>query len=104
MSIRETCGKQNDKNRICKNAHIQIAEYVHFIYLAQLNAWTSVIFYKKQSKTRWAVSFLRQNCAERTSDYLQPGALPTSARKRKTAARVSADIGHFAELYAQNSS
>ena len=45
MSIRETCGKQNDKNRICKNAHIQIAEYVHFIYLAQLNAWTSVIFY-----------------------------------------------------------
>ena len=48
MSIRETCGKQNDKNRICKNAHIQIAEYVHFIYLAQLNAWTSVIFYKKQ--------------------------------------------------------
>ena len=60
MSIRETCGKQNDKNRICKNAHIQIAEYVHFIYLAQLNAWTRVIFYKKQSKTRWAVSFLRQ--------------------------------------------
>lgn len=50
MSIRETCGKQNDKNRICKNAHIQIAEYVHFIYLAQLNAWTSETFYKKQSK------------------------------------------------------
>lgn len=50
MSIRETCGKQNDKNRICKNAHIQIAEYVHFIYLAQLNAWTSGTFYKKQSK------------------------------------------------------
>ena len=50
MSIRETCGKQNDKNRIYKNAHIQIAEYVHFIYLAQLNAWTSVIFYNKQSK------------------------------------------------------
>lgn len=47
MSIRETCGKQNDKNRICKNAHIQIAEYVHFIYLAQLNAWTSETFYKK---------------------------------------------------------
>ena len=43
-------GKQNDKNRICKNAHIQIAEYVHFIYLAQLNAWTSGTFYKKQSK------------------------------------------------------
>ena len=47
MSIRETCGKQNDKNRICKNVigfrskaygYIQIAEYVHFIYLAQLNA------------------------------------------------------------------
>lgn len=50
MSIRETCGKQNDKNRICKNAHIQIAEYVHSIYLAQLNAWTSGTFYKKQSK------------------------------------------------------
>lgn len=50
MSIRETCGKQNDKNRICKNAHIQIAEYVHFVYLAQLNAWTSETFYKKQSK------------------------------------------------------
>ena len=48
MSIRETCGKQNDKNRICKNAHIQIAEYVHFIYLAQLNAWTSVIFYMEK--------------------------------------------------------
>ena len=47
MSIRDTCGQQNDKNRICKNAHIQIAD---FIYLAQLNAWTSVIFYKKQSK------------------------------------------------------
>ena len=50
MSIRETCGKQNYKNRIFKNAHIQIAEYVHSIYLAQLNAWISVIFYKKQSK------------------------------------------------------
>ena len=50
MSIRETCGKQNDKNRICKNTHIQIAEYVHFVYLAQLNAWTSETFYKKQSK------------------------------------------------------
>ena len=50
MSIRETCGKQNDKNRICKNAHIQIAEYVHFIYLAQLNAWTSVIFIKNSLK------------------------------------------------------
>ena len=62
MSIRETCGKQNDKNRICKNAHIQIAEYVHFIYLAQLNAWTSVIFYKKQSfwRTRREVIALIQ--------------------------------------------
>lgn len=50
MSIRETCGKQNDKNRIYKNAHIQIAEYVNFVYLAQLNAWTSETFYKKQSK------------------------------------------------------
>ncbi len=51
MSIRETCGKQNDKNSICKNAHIQIAEYVHFIYLAQLNCLDMyVIFYKKQSK------------------------------------------------------
>ena len=38
------------KTGICKNAHIQIAEYVHFIYLAQLNAWTSATFYKKQSK------------------------------------------------------
>ena len=37
MSTRETCGKQNDKNRICKNAHIRIVEYVHFMYLAQLN-------------------------------------------------------------------
>ena len=50
MSTRETCGKQNDKNRICKNAHIRIAEYVHFMYLAQLNALVSRIFYKKQSK------------------------------------------------------
>lgn len=51
MSIRETCGKQNDKNRnLAKMAHIQIAEYVHFVYLAQLNAWTSETFYKKQSK------------------------------------------------------
>ena len=38
------------KTGFAKNAHIQIAEYVHSIYLAQLNAWTSVIFYKKQSK------------------------------------------------------
>ena len=59
MSIRETCGKQNDKNRICKNAHIQIAEYVHFIYLAQLNAWTSVIFYKKQSKKLYITKKIR---------------------------------------------
>lgn len=50
MSTRETCGKQNDKNRIYKNAHIRIAEYVHFMYLAQLNVWVSRIFYKKQSK------------------------------------------------------
>ena len=50
MSTRETCGKQNDKNRICKNAHIRIDEYVRFMYLAQLNAWVSRIFYKKQSK------------------------------------------------------
>ena len=50
MSTRETCGKQNDKNRIYKNAHIRIAKYVHSIYLAQLNTWTSRIFYKKQSK------------------------------------------------------
>ena len=50
MSTKETCGKQNDKNRICKNAHIRIAEYVRFMYLAQLNAWVSRIFYKKQSK------------------------------------------------------
>lgn len=50
MSTRETCGKQNDKNRICKNAHIRIAEYVHFMYLAQLNASVSRIFYEKQSK------------------------------------------------------
>ena len=50
MSIRETCGKQNDKNRICKNTHIQIAEYVHFVYLAQLNAWTSETFYKRTLK------------------------------------------------------
>ena len=44
------CGKQKDKNRICKSAHIRIAEYVHSIYLAQMNAWTSENFYKKQSK------------------------------------------------------
>ena len=50
MSTREMCGKQKDKNRICKSAHIRIAEYVHSIYLAQLNAWVSRIFYKKQSK------------------------------------------------------
>ena len=50
MSTREMCGKQKDKNRICKNAHIRIAEYVRFMYLAQLNAWISRIFYKKQSK------------------------------------------------------
>lgn len=50
MSTRETCGKQNDKNGICKNAHIRITEYVHFMYLAQLNAWVNRIFYKKQSK------------------------------------------------------
>lgn len=50
MSTRETCGKQNDKNRICKNAHIRIAEYVHFMYLAQLNASVSRVFNKKQSK------------------------------------------------------
>ena len=50
MSTRETCGKQNDKNRIYKNVHIRIAEYVHFMYLAQLNVWVSRIFYKKQSK------------------------------------------------------
>ena len=50
MSTREMCGKQKDKNRIYKSAHIRIAEYVHSIYLAQMNAWTSEIFYKKQSK------------------------------------------------------
>ena len=50
MSTREMCGKQKDKNRICKSAHIRIAEYVHSIYLAQMNAWTSENFYKKQSK------------------------------------------------------
>lgn len=38
------------KTGFAKNAHIQITEYVHFIYLAQLNAWTSGTFYKKQSK------------------------------------------------------
>ena len=47
MSTREMCGKQKDKNRICKSAHIRIAEYVHSIYLAQMNAWTSEKFYKK---------------------------------------------------------
>ena len=36
MSIRETCGKQNDKNRICKNAHIQIAEYVNFVIFSTI--------------------------------------------------------------------
>ena len=50
MSTRETWGKPNAKNRICKNAHIRIAEYVHFMYLAQLNASVSRIFYIKQSK------------------------------------------------------
>lgn len=38
------------KTGFAKNAHIQIAEYVYFVYLAQLNAWTSETFYKKQSK------------------------------------------------------
>ena len=38
------------KTGFAKNAHIRFTEYVHFIYLAQLNAWTSETFYKKQSK------------------------------------------------------
>ena len=38
------------KTGFAKNAHIRFTEYVHFIYLAQLNAWTSGTFYKKQSK------------------------------------------------------
>lgn len=59
MSTRETCGKQNDKNRICKNAHIRIAEYVHFIYLAQLNAWTSGIFYKNSLKKLYITKKIR---------------------------------------------
>lgn len=59
MSIRETCGKQNDKNRICKNAHIQIAEYVNFVYLAQLNAWTSETFYKNSLKKLYITKKIR---------------------------------------------
>ena len=59
MSIRETCGKQNDKNRICKNTHIQIAEYVHFVYLAQLNAWTSETFYKNSLKKLYITKKIR---------------------------------------------
>ena len=38
------------KTGFAKNAHIRIAEYVRFMYLAQLNALVSRIFYKKQSK------------------------------------------------------
>ena len=38
------------KTGFAKNAHIRFAEYVHSIYLAQMNAWTSENFYKKQSK------------------------------------------------------
>ena len=38
------------KTGFAKNAHIRFTEYVHFVYLVQLNAWTSETFYKKQSK------------------------------------------------------
>ena len=50
MSTRETCGKQNDKNRICKNAHIRIAEYVHFIYFSTIEYLNKQNFYKNSLK------------------------------------------------------
>ena len=59
MSTREMCGKQKDKNRICKSAHIQISEYVHSVYLAQLNAWTSEIFYKNSLKKLYITKKIR---------------------------------------------
>ena len=49
MSIRETCGKQNDKNRICKMHIFKLLNMCIFIF-TQLNAWTSGTFCKKQSK------------------------------------------------------